>query len=95
MAGYFGARGIEPGDKIGLMSKTRYEWTLIDFATWFAGAVLAAPDGEGLALHVACGAAHLHEAGLVARALADAAGFGDVHVAALQAAANGLGVPCM
>ncbi|WP_291052040.1 long-chain fatty acid--CoA ligase [Herbiconiux sp.] len=34
------AAGIEPGDKIGLMCKTRYEWTLIDFATWFAGAVL-------------------------------------------------------
>jgi long-chain acyl-CoA synthetase len=34
------ASGIEPGDKIGMMCKTRYEWTLIDFATWFAGAVL-------------------------------------------------------
>lgn len=34
------ASGIEPGDKIGLMCKTRYEWTLVDFATWFAGAVL-------------------------------------------------------
>ena len=34
------AAGIEPGDKIGLICKTRYEWTLIDFATWFAGAVL-------------------------------------------------------
>ncbi len=34
------AAGIQPGDKIGLMCKTRYEWTLIDFATWFAGAVL-------------------------------------------------------
>ncbi|WP_173923860.1 long-chain fatty acid--CoA ligase [Agromyces sp. Marseille-P2726] len=34
------AAGIQPGDKIGLMSKTRYEWTLIDFAAWFAGAVL-------------------------------------------------------
>lgn len=34
------AAGIEPGDKIGLMCKTRYEWTLIDFATWFAGAIL-------------------------------------------------------
>ena len=34
------AAGISPGDKIGLMCKTRYEWTLIDFATWFAGAVL-------------------------------------------------------
>jgi long-chain acyl-CoA synthetase len=36
----FVAAGVEPGDKIGLMSKTRYEWTLIDFAAWFAGAVL-------------------------------------------------------
>ncbi len=36
----FVAAGIEPGDKIGLMCKTRYEWTLIDFATWFAGAAL-------------------------------------------------------
>ena len=34
------AAGIAPGDKIGLMCKTRYEWTLIDFATWFAGAIL-------------------------------------------------------
>jgi long-chain acyl-CoA synthetase len=34
------ASGIQPGDKIGLMCKTRYEWTLIDFATWYAGAVL-------------------------------------------------------
>lgn len=36
----FVAAGIQPGDKIGLMCKTRYEWTLIDFAAWFAGAVL-------------------------------------------------------
>jgi long-chain acyl-CoA synthetase len=34
------ASGIEPGDKIGFMCKTRYEWTVVDFATWFAGAVL-------------------------------------------------------
>ncbi|MCW4459388.1 long-chain fatty acid--CoA ligase [Microbacterium sp. MPKO10] len=34
------ASGIEPGDKIGFMCKTSYEWSLIDFATWFAGAVL-------------------------------------------------------
>ena len=36
----FVAGGIEPGDKIALMCKTRYEWTLIDFAVWFAGAIL-------------------------------------------------------
>jgi long-chain acyl-CoA synthetase len=34
------AAGIQAGDKIGFMCKTRYEWTLVDFATWFAGAVL-------------------------------------------------------
>ncbi|WP_167131579.1 AMP-dependent synthetase/ligase [Paramicrobacterium chengjingii] len=34
------ASGIAPGDKIGFMCKTSYEWTLVDFATWFAGAVL-------------------------------------------------------
>jgi long-chain acyl-CoA synthetase len=31
--------GIEPGDRIALMSRTRYEWTLIDYAIWTAGAV--------------------------------------------------------
>lgn len=36
----FIASGIEPGDKIGFMCRTRYEWTLVDFATWFAGAIL-------------------------------------------------------
>jgi long-chain acyl-CoA synthetase len=33
------AAGIEPGDRIALMSRTRYEWTLIDYAIWAAGAV--------------------------------------------------------
>lgn len=33
------AAGVEVGDRVGLISKTRYEWTLIDYAIWFAGAV--------------------------------------------------------
>jgi long-chain acyl-CoA synthetase len=33
------AAGIAPGDRIGLMSRTRYEWTLFDYAIWAAGAV--------------------------------------------------------
>lgn len=33
------AAGVQPGDRVGLMARTRYEWTLIDFANWFAGAV--------------------------------------------------------
>ena len=33
------ASGIQAGDRVGLMSKTRYEWTLCDYAIWTAGAV--------------------------------------------------------
>ncbi|HRK48185.1 MAG TPA: AMP-dependent synthetase/ligase [Nocardioides sp.] len=33
------AAGIEVGDRVALISKTRYEWTLLDYAIWFAGAV--------------------------------------------------------
>ncbi|MGN6243471.1 MAG: AMP-dependent synthetase/ligase [Motilibacteraceae bacterium] len=33
------ASGIQAGERVGLMSKTRYEWTLCDFAIWMAGAV--------------------------------------------------------
>jgi long-chain acyl-CoA synthetase len=33
------AAGVEPGERVGLMSRTRYEWTLIDYAIWAAGAV--------------------------------------------------------
>ncbi len=35
----FIAAGIQIGDRIGLMSRTRYEWTILDFAIWSAGAV--------------------------------------------------------
>ncbi len=31
--------GIEAGDRVALMSKTRYEWTLIDYAIWACGAI--------------------------------------------------------
>lgn len=33
------AGGLEPGDTVAVMSATRYEWTLVDFAIWFAGGV--------------------------------------------------------
>ena len=33
------AKGVEPGTSVGIMSRTRYEWTLLDFAIWAAGAV--------------------------------------------------------
>ncbi|GGU64183.1 AMP-dependent synthetase/ligase [Lentzea flava] len=34
------AAGIELGDRVGLVSKTRYEWSLLDFAIWAAGGVV-------------------------------------------------------
>jgi long-chain acyl-CoA synthetase len=33
------AAGIQPGDRVALMSGTRYEWTLADYAIWSAGAI--------------------------------------------------------
>ncbi len=36
----FVAGGIEPGDKVGFIARTTYEWTLVDFGLFFAGAVM-------------------------------------------------------
>jgi long-chain acyl-CoA synthetase len=33
------AGGVRPGDRVGLLSRTRYEWVQLDFAIWSAGAV--------------------------------------------------------
>ncbi|MEY4390407.1 MAG: hypothetical protein RLZZ400_150 [Actinomycetota bacterium] len=33
------ASGIKPGQAVAIMARTRYEWTLIDFAIWYAGGV--------------------------------------------------------
>ncbi|MFW5470123.1 AMP-dependent synthetase/ligase [Knoellia sp. CPCC 206435] len=35
----FLAAGVTPGSAVGIMCRTRYEWTLADFALWTAGAV--------------------------------------------------------
>ncbi len=31
-------RGVRFGDRVGIMCRTRYEWTLFDFALWSIGA---------------------------------------------------------
>jgi long-chain acyl-CoA synthetase len=36
----FVAAGIQPGEKVGFLARTTYEWTLIDFALFYAGAVM-------------------------------------------------------
>ena len=33
------AQGLQPGDRLAIMARTRYEWTVLDFATWVAGGV--------------------------------------------------------
>ncbi|MEV5974266.1 AMP-dependent synthetase/ligase [Streptomyces sp. NPDC051921] len=33
------AQGLRPGDRLALMARTRYEWTLLDFAAWAAGLI--------------------------------------------------------
>jgi long-chain acyl-CoA synthetase len=33
------ANGVSFGDRVAIMAKTRYEWTVLDFAIWYAGAV--------------------------------------------------------
>ncbi len=35
----FLAAGVGHGDRVGLISRTRYEWTLVDYALWAIGAV--------------------------------------------------------
>src|SRR5690606_31833537 len=34
------AGGVQPGDRIGFMCKTSFEWSLVDFALFYAGAVM-------------------------------------------------------
>jgi long-chain acyl-CoA synthetase len=36
----FAAGGLEPGDKVGFIARTTYNWTLVDFALFYAGAVM-------------------------------------------------------
>ncbi|WP_460794860.1 AMP-dependent synthetase/ligase [Microbacterium sp. GXF0217] len=36
----FAAGGVQPGDKVGFIARTTYEWTLVDFALFYAGAVM-------------------------------------------------------
>ena len=39
LAGGLLATGVGRGDRVALMSRTRYEWTVADYAIWYAGAV--------------------------------------------------------
>ena len=53
LAAGFLAAGFRSGERVGLLSRTRYEWTLTDYALWHAGLVTvpiyetSAPDQVG------------------------------------------------
>ncbi|GLJ61570.1 long-chain-fatty-acid--CoA ligase [Microbacterium barkeri] len=36
----FVAAGVQPGDKVAFLARTTYEWSVVDFALFFAGAVM-------------------------------------------------------
>ena len=44
------AAGVEPGDRVAILSSTRYEWSLVDFAIWAAGAA-SVPSYPSSSMH--------------------------------------------
>ncbi|MFF0739902.1 AMP-dependent synthetase/ligase [Streptomyces sp. NPDC004111] len=46
------AAGLEPGDRVAVMSRTRYEWAVLDFAVWAAG-------GQGVPVYPTSSAAQV------------------------------------
>jgi long-chain acyl-CoA synthetase len=101
------AHGVVPGDRVGILSRTRYEWTLLDWAAWAAGAVpvplyetssaeqvLWILTDSGVSLLVVESAAH---ASTVAEVRADAPGVREVLIiddgAIAALVEDGRGVP--
>ena len=86
----FVALGINPGDSIGIMSRTRYEWSLLDWAIWAAGAVTVplyeTSSAEQVEWILTDSAVRLlvvetpENAATVAEVRADAPSLGSVHV---------------
>lgn len=46
------ADGIAPGDRVAIMSKTRYEWTVLDYALWWVGAISVPIYPTGSVSHI-------------------------------------------
>ncbi|RKN06170.1 AMP-dependent synthetase/ligase [Streptomyces radicis] len=63
------ASGVRPGQRVGLMSPTRYEWTLFDFAIWTAGAVTVPVYETSSPAQIAW---NLRDSGAVAAVVCDA-----------------------
>ncbi|GAA2234242.1 AMP-dependent synthetase/ligase [Streptomyces amakusaensis] len=76
------AAGVSPGDRVALMSRTRYEWVLLDFAIWSAGAVTVPVYETSSAEQVSW---ILSDSGAVAAIVES-----DAHAAAVESVRGGL-----
>jgi long-chain acyl-CoA synthetase len=82
--------GIEPGDRVAIMSRTRYEWTLLDFSVWAAGAVVvpvyptASAEQAAWAIHDSGVRAVIAEDEACAKVLEDVLGWSGVLLAPPQ-----------
>ena len=85
LAAGFLAAGIQPGDRVALLSATRYEWTLVDYALWTAAAVPVPVYPTSSAEQVRW---VLEDAGPVAVVVED-----EVHRRLVETAASGLPGP--
>ncbi|WP_030201839.1 long-chain fatty acid--CoA ligase [Streptomyces sp. NRRL S-87] len=64
------AQGLEWGDRIAIMARTTYEWTLLDFAAWAAGLITVPIYPTSSALQARW---IIHDSGAVACAVEDTA----------------------
>ncbi|MFF5445864.1 AMP-dependent synthetase/ligase [Streptomyces sp. NPDC012888] len=64
------AEGLQPGDRLAIMARTTYEWTLLDFAGWAAGLVTVPVYPTSSALQTRW---ILHDSGATACAVEDTA----------------------
>ncbi|WP_053682495.1 AMP-dependent synthetase/ligase [Streptomyces sp. WM4235] len=62
------AEGLRPGDRLAIMARTTYEWTLLDFAGWAAGLVTVPIYPTSSALQARW---IIHDSGAVACAVED------------------------
>lgn len=82
--------GVEPGDRVAIMSRTRYEWTLLDFAVWAAGGVVvpvyptASAEQAAWAIHDSGVRAVIAEDEACAKVLEDVLGWSGVLLAPPQ-----------
>lgn len=74
----FALAGVNPGDRIGFMCKTSYEWTLVDFALHYAGAVMVPIYETSSALQISWILTDSEARGIITETADHAARFNDI-----------------